>query len=136
MTQKFNLKDYEKIDGDAVIEHRLKEEHTDVNIEETTEEQLKPDRVPEKDCTIEALLDQGRSDSGFEIIERKLNTKKAEFDIKLRNPEAYEGDINKLEEKRLSNDPVEDEPYEAASETPTKLRWWETEKKQNDLDIV
>jgi len=136
MTQKFNLKDYQEIDGSGVIEHRLKEEHTDTNIEEITEEQLETGRVGEKDVTIEALLDKGRDNSDFEIIERKLDTKKAAFDIKLRNPDAYEGDMNKLEEKRLSDDPVEDEVYEAASETPAKIRWWEIDKKQNDLDIV
>ena len=136
MTEKFNLKDYKKIDGDGVIEHRLKEEHEGGDIQEVTEEQLSPNRVEEKDVTLEGLLNQNRGDNDFEIIERKLDTKKASFDIKLRNPEAYEGDINKLEEKRLLNDPVEDELYEAASETPTKLRWWEIDKKQNDLDIV
>ena len=136
MTQKFNLKNYQEIDGDGVIEHRLKEDHTNVNIEEITEEQLEANRVGEQDVTIEGLLNQVRGDPDFEIIERKLDTKKAAFDSKFRNPEAYEGDMNKLEEKRLANDPVEDEPYEAASETPAKLRWWEVNKKQNDLDIA
>jgi len=136
MTEKFNLKDYQKIDGDGVIEHRLKEEHLGGDVQDITEEQLEAGRVLEKDVTIEALLNQGRGDTNFEIIERRLDTKKAEFDIKLRNSSAYEGDINKLEEKRLLNNPVEDEIYESASETPTKLRWWETEKKQNDLDIA
>ena len=136
MTQKFNLKDYQKIDGDGVIEHRLKEEHTNTNIEDITEEQLEANRVPEKDVTIEALLNKNRGEYDFEIIERKLDTRKADFDIKLRNASAYEGDINKLEEKRLLNDPVEDEPYESASETPSKMRWWEVNKKKNDLDIA
>ena len=137
MTQKFNLKDYQKIDGDGVIEHRLKEEqHENADIDEIGEAQLESGRVGEKDVTIEGLLNDNRSDLDFEIVERKLDTKKADFDIKFRNPSAYEGDINKLEEKRLLNDPVEDEPYESASETPTKMRWWDTDKKEDDLDIA
>lgn len=136
MTQKFNLKNYQKIDGDGAIEYRLKEEHTDKSIEDITEQQLEVGRVPEKDVTIEALLNKGRGSDDFEIIERKLDTKKADFNIKLRNPAAYEGDINKLEEKRLLNDPVEDEIYESASSTPKSMRWWETNKSKNDLDIA
>jgi len=136
MTEKFNLKDYQKIDGNGVIEHRLKEDHLNTDIQDVTEEQLGSSRVGEANVTIEALLNQGRSDTDFEIIERKLDTKKANFALKFRNPEAYEGDINKLEEKRLLNDPVEDEVYESASETPYKMRWWETDKKKNDLDIA
>jgi len=136
MTEKFNLKDYQKIDGHGVIEHRLKEDHLNTDIQDITEEQLSANRVGEADVTIEALLNKCRVDSDFEIIERKLDTKKANFELKFRNPSAYEGDINKLEEKRLLGDPVEDEPYESASETPDKMRWWETDKKKNDLTIV
>lgn len=32
--------------------------------------------------------------------------------------------MNKLEEKRLLADPVEDEKYEDASVTPKQFRWW------------
>jgi hypothetical protein len=34
--------------------------------------------------------------------------------------------MNKLEEKRLSNDPIEKEKYEASSRVPKAYRWWET----------
>jgi hypothetical protein len=131
----YKFKCYEKIDGDEVIEYRLKnEEHTDKDIEEISEAQVEPNRVPEKETTIEGPLSQQRTaSSDFEIIERQLDTKKGEFGNKYRNEAAYSGDINKLEEKRLLNDPVEDEKYKPASVTPEGLRWWEKGVKKDEV---
>jgi hypothetical protein len=141
MTDKFNLKRYAESKnedvGDDIIEHRLKEENKgNVEPEEINEKQLEDNRVGEPNTTLEGLLNQQRKAStDFVITERGLDTKEASFGSDFRNPSAYEGDIYKLEEKRLQNDPVEDEPYEAASETPKALRWWEQDKK-DDLDIA
>jgi len=135
---KFNLKDYQKINGDDAIESRLnKENKGSVEPEDVNEVQLEDNRVGEPDATLEGLLNQTRKASNdFVITERGLDTKKANFDGDYRNPSAYKGDINKLEEKRLLNDPVEDEPYVSASNTPTGLRWWEIDKKSNDLPLA
>ena len=138
MTSKFNLKDYRKVNGDDMIEYRLNEENKG-NVEPDTinESQLEGNRVGEPNTTLEGLLNQNRKASNdFMITERGLDTKKASFDGQYRNPSAYEGDIGKLEEKRLLNSPVEDEPYETASKTPAGLRWWEINKSKNDLDLA
>lgn len=134
MTDTYKFKCYEKVDGDEAIEMRLKEDHTDKDINEIGEAQLEDSRVPEKETTIEGLLEQKRTaSSDFAIIERQLDTKKGEFGNKLRNASAYEGDINKLEEKRLLNDPVEEEKYKDASVTPDGLRWWEKGVKKDEV---
>lgn len=126
---KFNLKNYKKINGDDHIETRLKEQHGK-EPNEINEVQLEKGRVPEANETIEKLLEQKRVGSATEITEHRLDNAKAQFGSSHRNASTYEGDINKLEEKRLLNDPVEKEKYEVASETPKAFKWWDT--KTND----
>jgi hypothetical protein len=125
MSDKFNLKWYQETDGDAHIDQRLDDDHTGENIDEISEAQLERDRTGDPDLTLEGLLNKNRPDLDFRITEAALDENNGEFGSDFRNPEAYEGDINKLEEKRLLNNPVEDEPYEPLTETPKKLRWWE-----------
>ena len=121
---KFNLKTYQKIDGDEHIDRRLQESHEEAP-NKINEAQLEKGRVEEANVLIEKLLEKKRSGEAEQVTEKRLNDVKANFNIKTRNPEAYKGDINKLEEKRLLNDPVEGEKYETSSKTPKGLRWWE-----------
>jgi hypothetical protein len=132
---KFNLKTYQKISGDEHIEMRLREQH-EPEKDEINEGQLEDYREPEEDTLIEDLLrrrrEKAKVSEATEIVEKQLDNDKAQFDIKLRNSEAYTGDMNKVEEQRLKNDPVEDEKYEDSSAYPKKLRWWEDKPKSPD----
>lgn len=123
---KFNLKDYVKISGDEHIESRLRKSHEDSK-DVINEKQLEDYRATEVDSLTEKQLDskRGGNKEASELVEKRLDTDKSRFANKYRNPDAYKGAINKLEEKRLANNPVEKEKYEAASTTGKKLRWWE-----------
>ena len=127
----FNLKNYQKISGDEHIERRLRNEHGNIP-NEINEGQLEKARATEPTELTEKQLEKVRSGGANEITEKRLDTDKAKFANSYRNPSAYEGDINKLEEKRLTNDPVEKEKYEDASETPKGLRWWDEAPKSPD----
>jgi len=120
---KFNLRSYQKISGDEHIEKRLRGEH-EKEQNEITEEQLESGRVPEKEALIEKLLEKTRTGEADVLPEKRFETTNDGL-YQHRNSSAFEGDINKLEQKRLENDPVEDEKYEDASETPKQFRWWE-----------
>jgi hypothetical protein len=133
---KFNLKTYQKIDGGVHIDMRLKESRTDKAPDVINEKQLEGYRGTEPDVTIEKLLEDKRLGAETEITEKRLDTHKSKFANKYRNPEAYEGDINKLEEQRLNGDPVEKEKYESASEVPKQLRWWESVKSPDGLKVA
>ena len=127
----FNLKNYQKIIGDEHIERRLRNEHGNIP-NKINEGQLEKARVTEPTELTEKQLEKVRSGGVDEITERRLDTDKAKFANSYRNPSAYEGDINKLEEKRLMNDPVEKEKYQDASVTPKGLRWWDEAPKSPD----
>jgi len=128
--QKFNLKDYVKINGDIPIGSRLMEEHGNVP-NELTEKQLDKDRVPEENVTIEKLLEKTRLGGADMLPEGRFNTETSKL-TKYRNPSSYKGNINKIEEQRLAGNPVEKEKYSDTSETPKKLRWWEEGGKSPD----
>jgi hypothetical protein len=134
--RKFNLKTYQKIDGGVHIDMRLKESRTDKAPDVINEKQLEDYRGTEPDVTIEKLLEDKRLGAETEITEKRLDTHKSKFANKYRNPEAYEGDMNKLEEKRLNSDPVENEKYETASEVPKQFRWWEGVKSPDGLKVA
>jgi hypothetical protein len=132
---KFNLSTYQKINGNEHIDMRLnksREEAPDV----INEKQLEDYRSKESDVLVEKLLEKNREGGADETTEKRLDTHKAKFANKYRNPEAYEGDMNKLEEQRLSGDPVEKEKYESASSTPKQLRWWEGVKSEDGLKLA
>jgi hypothetical protein len=131
--RKFNLKNYMKISGDEHIEQRLRQDQHEGEQDEIGEAQLEKQRAGEPDELTEKQLDKVRPGEADEVTERRLDTKKAEFENKYRNPSAYEGDINKLEEKRLQEDPVEDQPYEDNTSVPKELRWWEGKKSPDGL---
>jgi len=128
---KFNLKDYVKINGDEHIDQRLKEDHGKIP-DEVNEAQLENYRATEPTQLTEKQLEKVRAGEAEQITERRLDNDKAKFANKYRNEEAYNGDINKLEQKRLESDPVEDQVYESSSETPKFLRWWENTPKSPD----
>jgi hypothetical protein len=119
---------YEKLDGDLHTDSMLERDHG-VIPEEVTDKQLKPHHVGSEDATMEKLLEQTRLGSVESITEKNLNESKDQFGSKHRNPSAYEGDINKIEEQRIANKNVESEEYEVASETPKRQRWWEVKTK-------
>jgi hypothetical protein len=104
--------------------------------ETITQKQLERDRVEEKDVTIEKLLDSARKGSADSLIERQLETTKSEFGSNFRNTKAYQGNINKLEEKRLAGNKVEDEKYKPASEISKKMRWWESLKTASSKNTI
>jgi hypothetical protein len=134
----FNLKAYKKTLDNANIDKRL-EDSRDKSIkvpEVLNEKQLESYRAKEKTALIQSLLEDKRTGEDTEVTEKRLDTHKPKFANKYRNPAAYEGDINKLEEKRLSNKPTEKIKYEAASTTPKKLRWWENVKSPDGLKVA
>ena len=130
--KKFNLKTYQKIDGDEHIDMRLEEARGNIP-DVINEKQLEPYRAGENDVLTEKLLETKRIGEETEITEKRLDTHKPKFANKYRNPSAHEGDMNKLEEQRLQGDPVEKEKYEMASETPKQFRWWEGVKSPDGL---
>ena len=94
-----------------------------------TEKQLKKDSKPEETATMEKLLESVRTNIGADALtERRLDNEKSPMGSKYRDPKAYEGDINKLEEKRIQAGKVEDEKYKPSSEISKKMRWWENLK--------
>ena len=134
---KFNLKTYQEIDTSMPIGKRLDEENKDEKIPNQIEEaQLDDQREPEATQTVEGLLEDARTGSSYKTTEAALDDDKALFGNKFRNAEAYQGDINKLEEKRLSEDPSEDQPYEDASVVPEKMRWWEKDDSPDGLKLT
>ena len=132
---KFNLKNYKETPGDVHIDKRLQESHKDAP-DQISEAQLEDYRAGEPEVLIEKQLENKRLGGDDEITEKRLDDHKAKFANKYRNPEAYEGDINKLEEKRLKNDPVENEEYKPASECAKQLRWWEGVKSPDGLKVA
>ena len=118
--KKFNLKNYKKTNGDEHIDRRLEEQRSEApNV--INEKQLEDYRATESNVSIEKMLEDSRTGEETEVTEKRLDTHKSKFANKYRNPEAFEGDINKLEEQRLNGEPVENEKYDLASETPKQL---------------
>lgn len=134
--RKFNLKNYVKISGDDHIEYRLKNEQDDKAPNEIGESQLSGYRGKELNYLTEKQLDDKRTGGADQVVERRLDKQKSKFRNSYRNKSAYQGDMNKLEEKRLQNNPVENEKYESASFTPKGLRWWEGKKSPDGLKIA
>jgi len=133
--KKFNLKTYQKINGDEHIDMRLEESREEApNV--INEKQLESYRATEPNVVIEKLLEDKRTGAETEITEKCLDTHKSKFANKYRNPEAHEGDMNKLEEQRLNGDPMEKEKYAPASEAPKQFRWWEDKKSPDGLKVA
>ena len=124
----YKFVNYEKLDEHAHTDRMLSEEHKDAP-EVITDKQLDSHRVKEKDTIMEDLLEKTRTGGAQVLLEKNLNDAKEEFGIKHRDSSTYEGDINKLEEKRLAKYNIEKEEYEVASETPKRQRWWEVKTK-------
>lgn len=133
--KKFNLKTYQKINGNEHIDMRLRDAHEKAP-DVINEKQLESYRATEANVAIEKLLEDKRTGEETEITEKRLDTHKSKFANKYRNPDAHAGDINKLEEQRLLNDPSEKEKYEAASSAPKEFRWWENTKSSDDLKLA
>ncbi|MFA5313097.1 MAG: hypothetical protein WC375_07280 [Methanomassiliicoccales archaeon] len=131
---KFNLVNYQKINGSDHIEQRLREQHGKES-NQISEGQLKSYRGVEKDSITEKQLDKARAGASEVLTEKQLDNAKN----KHRNAKASEGNINKLEEKRLANSPIEKEKRgksQLASETAKEFRWWENVKSPDGLKIA
>ena len=100
------------------------------------EKQLEEYRATESNTLIQKMLEDSRTGEATQTTERQLDTQKSKFNNKYRNKEAHTGNMNKLEEKRLKNKPVEKEEYKASSSTPAKLRWWENVKSPDGLKLA
>lgn len=122
---------FEEVPADEHIDARLQSEHEDAPTV-ITEVQLEENkRSGEKTETIEKQLESRRTGEADVLTEKLLNN-----DKKQRNASAYEGDINKLEEKRLAGYKAEEEQYELSASTPKNLRWWEVELGKGQLKIA
>ena len=93
MSKKFNLKMYEKTNGDEHIDMRLEESRGDVP-DVINEKQLEDYRADEVEGITERQLEKARTGEASTIVERRLDINKSDFGTKYRNAEAYEGDIN------------------------------------------
>ena len=131
---KFNLKTYEKIDGDEHIERRLRVDHSEAP-NEINESQLEDGRVDESEVLIEKLLEKKRTGYGESLIEKLLEDSSSKL-VQHRNSETSAGDINKLEEQRLANEPEEEEEYDLASETPKAFKWWQKNESGDKLKLA
>jgi hypothetical protein len=102
---------------DAVkpTESLLQDGRKDTEPTSISEKQLDAQRTDGKALPIEARLDKVRTGSAETLTEERLDSSKSKL-VKHRNAEASAGDINKLEEQRLANKPVEKEVAKPASE--------------------
>ena len=132
--KKFNLKTYQKINGNEHIDMRLNDTRGKIP-DVINEKQLESYRATEANVIIEKLLDNKRTGEETEITEKRLDSHKPKFANQYRNPKTYDGDMNKLEEQRLSGNPVEDEKYSSSSSVGKKMRWWEDVKSDDGLKV-
>lgn len=116
--------------GDTHVDKALSESHEKAPNAVTNKQLEKDYHAKTPSVLTEKQLDPAREDDAGCSIEGRLNKRKSKFEIKHRNADAYTGNINKLEEKRVAGEKMEDEKYEAASCTNKNMRWWET--KTND----
>jgi hypothetical protein len=127
MAKTFNLKNYQKINGDEHIEMRLRNVNKgSEEAEVVNESQLEDYRATESDVLTEKMLEKVRKGSADRTVEARLESQDPKNGVKYRNPDAYTGDINKLEEKRLSSKPVEKEEYESATIKSKSGKWWDS----------
>jgi hypothetical protein len=131
----YKFMDYQETDGDAHITRRLEEEHHGNVPDVVTDEQLRSGHAETDDSSIEARLEKTRLGGADIVIEKNLSEAKDQFGSNHRDASTYEGDINKLEEKRIKDYNIEDEKYESASETPKAQRWWEV-KSDDGLKVA
>ena len=124
---------FEEVPADDHIDRRLQTQHEEPK-NFITEEQLEDhNRFGEENSTIEKQLEKVRTGNSESLTEGCLNDNK-----KHRNSKAYEGNINKLEEKRVKEAKylAEKEKYELSSSTPKALRWWEEKLGKDQLKIA
>lgn len=128
----FNLKK-KASDHEDHIERRLKKEHKP-DLEEITEKQLEDYITDEEPQLTEKRLKDNRGGPDG-TTEARLNSSSSKL-MKHRDESTHIGDINKLEEQRLANKPVEKEKYTPASETPKAFRWWEGSQSADGLKLA
>lgn len=114
-----------KSDGDMHITQKLRNDQHKESPNEVTEGQLGDCHFDITEVITEKQLEKSRTGFADTVIEKNLNDSQGLFGSAHRNDDTYLGDINKIEEQRISGDTMEDEKYEIASGTPKELRWWE-----------
>jgi len=136
MKIKFAKKKEEIKETDKSIAVRL-EDHFEITDASTIEGLLKDKRVGESDNIIGKQLESRHTSKKEAVTEKLLDDTKGSFGNKIRNSDAYEGDINILDRERVNKKKAAEdiEKAELASEKPKKLRWWET-KTDDGLKIA
>jgi hypothetical protein len=84
----------------------------------STEKQLDSERKDSDAKTIEQRLEKVRKGSVESVTESQLEKKSSKF----RTPKTYEGNVKKLEAKRLASNPIEKQKTKSISETPAGAR--------------
>lgn len=125
---------YEKLDPDAHTDLMLSNLHGDIP-EFITDKQLDEYHFDNKELTTEKLLEDKRTGSRHDLLEKMFNEDKGLYGSQYRDSSTYDGDISKLEQKRVEKYNIENEKYEAASETPKRDRWWNI-KSEDGLKIA
>jgi hypothetical protein len=110
---------YEKLDPDAHTDLMLSNLHGDIP-EFITDKQLDEYHFDNKELTTEKLLEEKRTGSRHDLLEKMFNEDKGLYGSQYRDSSTYDGDISKLEQKRVDKYNIENEKYEVASETPCK----------------
>lgn len=118
----FNLKSYleksaaKKDKGVVHTELQLRNKPAADVPGQVSEVQLEKHRVETEPVLMEKKLEKVRTGSDHTLTEGRLDASKSKL-VQHRNAEAYTGNINKVEEQRLSRKPVEKEKYEPANVT-------------------
>jgi len=114
----FNMKKYaaskKSPDGDMPIESKLRVKPAADEPQQVSEAQLDDRREGTEDWLTEKKLENRRTGAAETLRSERLDASDSGL-VMHRNKSAYEGDINKLEEQRLANSPVEKEKYEPAA---------------------
>lgn len=110
---------------DKHISTRL-EEHFDITDVSVMQGLLEDYRSDEPNVTIGKQLESKHTNNKEAVTEKLLNDTKGSFGNKIRNSDAYQGDINVLDKERLAKK-QEVEKAELASKAPKDMRWWEAE---------
>ena len=103
---KFNLINYQKIEGDEHIERRLQEQHGK-EVDQVSEGQLKPCRVDESESITEKQLDKVRIGGGETLVEKMLDDSTSKI-VQHRNAD---GQDRRLYTCHLSCEYVRTDPF-------------------------
>jgi len=124
---------YVELNPDDHTDYMLRNYHEDAP-NSITDKQLENYHFGVDDLTTEKLLEKTRTGAKDVVIEKSFDSKGL-YGSNHRNSSTYDGNISKLEAKRVKEYNIEGEKYELASETPKGSRWWEI-KSEDGLKIA